>query len=179
MPLSTALTAEETGITPFLLKHLGPLFADKTTGIFLLMVVIIGVMIANCILQNVPLPFSVMIQSLLIFYSLPGNSSPCLNGTQTAHKELPICKKQNSQKPQSAAHPSLSAAVKELEEELGFEILHRSKRGVSFTVPGQAVLQEAKFMIRVMLIDITDHNNTQIQLLFRNQFYNIIGIILN
>ena len=53
MPLSTALTAEETGITPFLLKHLGPLFADKTTGIFLLMVVIIGVMIANCILQSI------------------------------------------------------------------------------------------------------------------------------
>ena len=53
MPLSTALTAGETGITPFLLKHLGPLFADKTTGIFLLMVVIIGVMIANCILQSI------------------------------------------------------------------------------------------------------------------------------
>ena len=48
------------------------------------------------------------------------------------------------------SQPSLSAAVKELEEELGFEILHRSKRGVSFTVPGQAVLQEAKVIMEAV-----------------------------
>ncbi len=41
------------------------------------------------------------------------------------------------------SQPSLSAAMKELEAELGFEILYRSRRGVTFTPQGELVLKEA------------------------------------
>ncbi len=45
------------------------------------------------------------------------------------------------------AQPSLSAAVKAMEDELGFEILIRSKKGVSFTAQGEMVLEEAKIIM--------------------------------
>lgn len=45
------------------------------------------------------------------------------------------------------SQPSLSAAVKELENELGFTILMRSKKGVSFTPQGEIVLKEAKIIM--------------------------------
>lgn len=42
------------------------------------------------------------------------------------------------------SQPSLSAAIKELEVELGFSILERSRKGVTFTEEGKRVLLEAK-----------------------------------
>lgn len=42
------------------------------------------------------------------------------------------------------SQPSLSAAIKEMELELGFLILERSRRGVSFTEKGKEVLKEAQ-----------------------------------
>lgn len=39
------------------------------------------------------------------------------------------------------SQPSLSAAIKELEEELGFDIIERSNKGVSFTKRGEIVLK--------------------------------------
>ena len=37
------------------------------------------------------------------------------------------------------AQPSMSAAIKELEEELGYELMKRSKKGVTFTSLGEQV----------------------------------------
>ena len=39
------------------------------------------------------------------------------------------------------SQPSLSTAIKELEEELGFDILERSNKGVAFTKRGAMVLK--------------------------------------
>ena len=38
------------------------------------------------------------------------------------------------------AQPSMSAAIKELEEELGYELMKRSKKGVTFTSLGEQVI---------------------------------------
>lgn len=46
------------------------------------------------------------------------------------------------------SQPSVSAAVRELEEELGFEILIRSRRGVEFTPMGEKVLESARTIIK-------------------------------
>ena len=53
MPLSAVLTAEETGITSFLLHALGPLFEGKSAGVFFLIVVISTVIITNIVLQSI------------------------------------------------------------------------------------------------------------------------------
>ena len=53
MPLSTAITSDETGITDFLLNVFGPLFADRTTTIFLLIVILVTVLLSNIILQSI------------------------------------------------------------------------------------------------------------------------------
>ena len=42
------------------------------------------------------------------------------------------------------SQPSLSAAIKELETELGVTLLERSRKGVTFTEKGEQVLQEAR-----------------------------------
>ena len=42
------------------------------------------------------------------------------------------------------SQPSLSAAIKELETELGVPLLERSRKGVTFTEKGEQVLQEAR-----------------------------------
>ena len=39
--------------------------------------------------------------------------------------------------------PSISVAIRELEEELGYALLLRSKKGVSFTAEGLIVLEKA------------------------------------
>jgi len=48
------------------------------------------------------------------------------------------------------AQPSLSAAVKELEDELGFVILNRNKRSINFTPQGQLVLNEARIIMEAV-----------------------------
>lgn len=45
------------------------------------------------------------------------------------------------------AQPSISTAIKELETELGFQILDRSNKGISFTLQGELVLQKAQTVI--------------------------------
>lgn len=45
------------------------------------------------------------------------------------------------------AQPSLSTAIKELETELGLQILDRSNKGISFTLQGELVLQKAQTII--------------------------------
>ena len=61
------------------------------------------------------------------------------------------------------AQPSLSAAMKELEDELGYEILLRSKKGVSLTPQGELVLQEAKIIMdavqRIAHIEYQENGN--------------------
>ena len=42
------------------------------------------------------------------------------------------------------SQPSLSTAIKELEEELGFDIIERSNRGVGFTKRGAIVLEHCQ-----------------------------------
>ena len=42
------------------------------------------------------------------------------------------------------SQPSLSTAIKELEEELGFAIIERSNRGVEFTKRGEIVLKYSR-----------------------------------
>ena len=48
------------------------------------------------------------------------------------------------------AQPSMSAAIKELEEELGYELMKRSKKGVTFTMLGEQVAEKADVIIREM-----------------------------
>lgn len=48
------------------------------------------------------------------------------------------------------SQPSLSAAVREMEDELGFEILHRSKKGISFTPQGELVLKESRAIMEAV-----------------------------
>lgn len=48
------------------------------------------------------------------------------------------------------AQPSMSAAIKELEEELGYELMKRSKKGVTFTMLGEQVAEKADNIIREM-----------------------------
>ena len=45
------------------------------------------------------------------------------------------------------AQPSMSAAIKELEEELGYELMKRSKKGVTFTSLGEQVIEKAVVII--------------------------------
>ena len=45
------------------------------------------------------------------------------------------------------AQPSMSRAIKDLEAELGFQVLTRDHSGVSFTDKGRQVLQEVKFIM--------------------------------
>lgn len=42
------------------------------------------------------------------------------------------------------AQPSISQAIKEMEEELGILILRRSNKGISFTPQGKVVLEKAQ-----------------------------------
>lgn len=42
------------------------------------------------------------------------------------------------------SQPSMSRAIKELEDELGFPIIHRDRTGITFTAVGQQVLAEAE-----------------------------------
>lgn len=53
MPLSTILTADETGITPFLLNILGPVFAGKSIFVFLAIAVATAVFITNFAVNNI------------------------------------------------------------------------------------------------------------------------------
>lgn len=53
MPISSALTAEEAGITDFLLKLLSPFFAGKTALVFLAIAVAAAVIITNFAVNNV------------------------------------------------------------------------------------------------------------------------------
>ena len=53
MPISSALTAEDAGITAFLLKVLSPLFAGKTALVFLAIAVAAAVVITNFAVNNV------------------------------------------------------------------------------------------------------------------------------
>lgn len=53
MPISSALTAEEAGITAFLLKALSPFFAGKSTLAFLMIAVASAVIITNFAVNNV------------------------------------------------------------------------------------------------------------------------------
>jgi len=46
--------------------------------------------------------------------------------------------------------PSMSAAMKELEEELGYELIKRSKKGVTFTRLGEQVAEKAAIIIGEM-----------------------------
>lgn len=48
------------------------------------------------------------------------------------------------------AQPSMSAAIKELEKELGYELMKRSKKGVTFTMLGEQVAEKADIIIREM-----------------------------
>jgi len=48
------------------------------------------------------------------------------------------------------SQPSISKAVKELEDELGFQILIRSSKGVTFSKKGEAVLECAQEIVRQM-----------------------------
>ena len=48
------------------------------------------------------------------------------------------------------AQPSMSAAIKELEEELGYELMKRSKKGVTFTSLGEQVIEKAVVIIEEM-----------------------------
>lgn len=48
------------------------------------------------------------------------------------------------------SQPSLSAAMKELEAELRFEILYRSRKGVTFTPQGELVLEEARTVMEAV-----------------------------
>ena len=42
------------------------------------------------------------------------------------------------------SQPSLSSAVRDLEEEIGFELFHRSNRGVTITAEGEEFLNYAR-----------------------------------
>lgn len=46
------------------------------------------------------------------------------------------------------AQPSMSTAIRELEEELGFELMKRSKRGVTFTNLGEQAVEKAETILR-------------------------------
>ena len=46
------------------------------------------------------------------------------------------------------AQPSMSAAIKELEQELGYELMKRSKKGVMFTVLGEQVIEKASHILQ-------------------------------
>ena len=46
------------------------------------------------------------------------------------------------------SQPSLSAAIKELEEELGFEVVTRTRKGVVFTALGEQVLEHSKRILQ-------------------------------
>ena len=46
------------------------------------------------------------------------------------------------------SQPSLSAAIKELEEELGFEVVKRTRKGVVFTALGEQVLEHSKRILQ-------------------------------
>lgn len=48
------------------------------------------------------------------------------------------------------AQPSMSAAIKELEDELGYELMKRSKKGVTFTALGEQVVEKAMIIVREM-----------------------------
>lgn len=56
------------------------------------------------------------------------------------------------------AQPSMSAAIKELEEELGYELMKRSKKGVTFTALGEQVVEKAALIVGEMeAIRCLDH----------------------
>ena len=42
------------------------------------------------------------------------------------------------------SQPSLSAAIREMEEELGFEVVKRTRKGVVFTAKGEQVLERSQ-----------------------------------
>ncbi len=46
------------------------------------------------------------------------------------------------------SQPSLSAAIKELEEELGFEVVTRTRKGVVFTAQGEQVLEHSQKILQ-------------------------------
>ncbi|MBR5320187.1 MAG: LysR family transcriptional regulator [Peptococcaceae bacterium] len=46
------------------------------------------------------------------------------------------------------SQPSLSAAIRELEEELGFEVVKRTRKGVIFTAQGEQVLEHSQNILR-------------------------------
>lgn len=46
------------------------------------------------------------------------------------------------------AQPSMSTAIRELEEELGYELMKRSKRGVTFTNLGEQAVQKAELIMQ-------------------------------
>lgn len=61
------------------------------------------------------------------------------------------------------SQPSLSVAMKELEDELGFEIICRSKKGITLTSQGEQVLKESKIIMdavkRIQHIDYQENGN--------------------
>lgn len=64
---------------------------------------------------------------------------------------------------QLISQPSISRAIKELEEELGYLIIKRSKKGVVFTEQGELVLENAIVIMEkidniMQTTDVGDHN---------------------
>ena len=48
------------------------------------------------------------------------------------------------------SQPSLSTAIKELEEELGFNIIERSNKGIQFTKRGEIVLKYSRDVMQAV-----------------------------
>lgn len=63
------------------------------------------------------------------------------------------------------AQPSISVSIKTLEQELGYAILNRSNKGVSFTTEGLMVLEKAKEIMKsvedIYKIELVSENNLQ------------------
>ena len=73
LAISTAITADGTGVTPFLKEIFTPLLADKTTIIFLAILTFVGVIITNA-LNNI-VTMTLLIPTSLVFAGAYGVSS--------------------------------------------------------------------------------------------------------
>lgn len=68
------------------------------------------------------------------------------------------------------AQPSMSAAIKELEHELGYELIKRSKKGAEFTVLGEQVIEKASHIMQeieeIRLLDSIQEGSIQGRIFF-------------
>ena len=76
LAISTAITAEGTGVSPFLKMIFNPLLANKTAFIFLFILTFIGVIVTNC-LNNI-VTMTLLIPTSLAFAGAYGVSQQIL-----------------------------------------------------------------------------------------------------